>query len=149
MKIIAKTLLNTVLLLFLSIMVQQNLCAQTKSSAKSSVNSPENPAELVVAIGHTKVATATISVEKPLQEYLSKKLGRKMRVYYPETIFELMDKLESGEIHVADFNPFGYVLASNEDKVEVLAMRGKETGELEMYNSCLIVNAKSDRKSVV
>ena len=147
MKIITKTLLNTVLLLFLSIIMQQNLYAQKKIPASTPANLLENPAELVVAIGHTKVATVTISVEKPLQEYLSKKLGRKVRVYYPETIFELMDKLESGEIHVADFNPFGYVLASNEDKIEVLAMRGKETGELEMYNSCLIVNAKSSIKT--
>ena len=134
-----KTVLIGISLMFLSIMVQQNLYAQA--------NTPENPAELVVAIGHTKLATTAKSIEKPLQEYLTKKLGRKVRVYYPETIFELMDKLENGEIHVADFNPFGYVLASNDNKVEVLAMRGKENGQLEMYNSCLIVNAKSPIKT--
>ena len=132
---------------FLSLLTCKNLFAQDKIQANAQANNAENPTELVVAIGHTKLATTATSIEKPLQEYLSKKLGRKVRVYYPETIFELMDKLESGEIHVADFNPFGYVLASNDKKVEVLAMRGKETGELEMYNSCLIVNAKSSIKT--
>lgn len=129
---------------FFGLIACQNLCAQafTKASKEQ-----ENPTELVVAIGHTKVAATSTNIDKPLQEYLTKKLGRKVRVYYPETIFELMDKLESGEIHVADFNPFGYVLASNDDKIAVLAMRGKETGELEMYNSCLIVNAKSSIKT--
>ncbi len=129
---------------FLSLISYHSLSAQAFMKANKE---QENPTELVVAIGHTKVAATSTNIDKPLQEYLSKKLGRKVRVYYPETIFELMDKLESGEIHVADFNPFGYVLASNDDKVAVLAMRGKETGELEMYNSCLIVNAKSSIKT--
>ena len=129
---------------FFGLIACQNLSAQTLTKASKE---QENPTELVVAIGHTKVAATSTNIDKPLQEYLTKKLGRKVRVYYPETIFELMDKLESGEIHVADFNPFGYVLASNDDKIAVLAMRGKETGELEMYNSCLIVNAKSSIKT--
>ncbi len=144
MKTNTKITLIMLFMAFFGLITCQNLCAQafTKASKEQ-----ENPTELVVAIGHTKVAATSTNIDKPLQEYLTKKLGRKVRVYYPETIFELMDKLESGEIHVADFNPFGYVLASNDDKVAVLAMRGKETGELEMYNSCLIVNAKSSIKT--
>jgi phosphonate transport system substrate-binding protein len=104
--------------------------------------------ELVVAIGHTKTAANIASIEKPLQEYLSKKLNMKVRVYYPASISELLDKLETGEIHVADFNPFGYVLASNDKKVDVLVARGKANGEIDTYNSCLIVNAKSDLKNI-
>ncbi len=144
MKVNMKITLIMLFMAFFGLITYQNLWAQafTKASKEQ-----ENPTELVVAIGHTKVAATSTKIDKPLQEYLTKKLGRKVRVYYPETIFELMDKLESGEIHVADFNPFGYVLASNDDKVAVLAMRGKETGELEMYNSCLIVNAKSSIKT--
>lgn len=107
------------------------------------------PKELVVAIGHTKMDMQGVQVDKPLQEYLQKKLHMPVKVFYPKNVFEMLEKLDSGIIHVVDINPFGYVMASLDGKVDVIVVRGDKNRKLETYNSCLIVNAKSPVKSLI
>ncbi|WP_448528357.1 phosphate/phosphite/phosphonate ABC transporter substrate-binding protein [Raineya sp.] len=106
------------------------------------------PKELVVAIGHTKMDKQGVQVDKPLQEYLQKKLQMPVKVIYPKNIFEMLEKVDSGKIHVIDVNPFGYVMASLNGKVDVIAIRGDKNKNLETYNSCLLVNAKSQVKTL-
>lgn len=106
------------------------------------------PKELIVAIGHTKMDKQGVQVDKPLQEYLQKKLQMPVKVIYPKNIFEMLEKIDSGKIHVVDINPFGYVMASLNGKVDVIAIRGDKNKNLETYNSCLLVNAKSQVKTL-
>lgn len=106
------------------------------------------PKELIVAIGHTQMDKKSERVDKPLQEYLSKKLAMPVKVTYPKDIFAILEKIDSNIVHVVDINPFGYVMASLNGKVDVLAVRGNKEGNLETYNSCIIVSAKSPIKKI-
>ncbi len=106
------------------------------------------PKELVVAIGHTQMDKKSEKVDKPLQEYLSKKLNMPVKVTYPKDIFAILEKIDSNTVHVVDINPFGYVMASLNGKVDVLAIRGDKDRNVETYNSCIIVNAKSPIKKI-
>ncbi|MCS6795751.1 MAG: phosphate/phosphite/phosphonate ABC transporter substrate-binding protein [Raineya sp.] len=106
------------------------------------------PKELIVAIGHTKMDKQGVQIDKPLQEYLQKKLQMPVKVFYPKNVFEMLDKVDSGKIHVIDVNPFGYVMASLNGKVDVIAIRGDKNQKIETYNSCLLVNAKSPVKTL-
>jgi len=106
------------------------------------------PKELIVAIGHTKMDKKGIEIDKPLQEYLSKKLSMPVKVTYPKDIFAILEKIDSNAVHVVDINPFGYVMASLNGKIDVLAIRGNKDGKVETYNSCLIVNSNSPIKKL-
>ncbi len=106
------------------------------------------PKELVVAIGHTQMDKKSEKVDKPLQEYLSKKLNMPVKVIYPKDIFAILEKIDSNAVHVVDINPFGYVMASLNGKVDVLAIRGDKDRNVETYNSCIIVSAKSAIKKI-
>lgn len=106
------------------------------------------PKELVVAIGHTQMDKKSEKVDKPLQEYLSKKLNMPVKVTYPKDIFAILEKIDSNAVHVVDINPFGYVMASLNGKVDVLAIRGDKDRNVETYNSCILVSAKSPIKKI-
>jgi phosphonate transport system substrate-binding protein len=106
------------------------------------------PKELIVAIGHTKMDKKGVEIDKQLQEYLAKKLNMPVKVTYPKDIFAILEKIDSNAVHVVDINPFGYVMASLNDKVDVLAIRGNKNREVETYNSCIVVGAKSPIKKI-
>jgi phosphonate transport system substrate-binding protein len=106
------------------------------------------PKELIVAIGHTQMDKKGVEIHQPLQEYLSKKLQMPVKVFYPKNIFEMLDKVDSNKVHVVDINPFGYVMASMNGKVDVLAIRGDKNGQVETYNSCIFVSSKSSLKRI-
>ena len=106
------------------------------------------PKELIVAIGHTQMDKKGLVVDKPLQEYLSKKLNMPVKVTYPKDIFAILEKIDSNAVHVVDINPFGYVMASLNGKVDVLAVRGDKNQKVETYNSCILVSAKSPIKKL-
>lgn len=127
---------NIQLLLLLTLFYAQNLLAQ------------DIPKELVVAIGHTQMDKKGAEVDKLLQEYLAKKLAMPVKVYYPKNIFEMLDKIDSSKVHVVDINPFGYVMASLNGKVDVIAIRGDKNKQVETYNSCILVNSKSPIKKI-
>jgi len=106
------------------------------------------PQELIIAIGHTQMDKKGVQVDKLLQEYLTKKLSMPVKVFYPKNIFEMLDKIDSNKVHLVDINPFGYVMASLNGKVDVLAIRGNKDKQVETYNSCILVNAKSPVRKI-
>lgn len=71
-----------------------------------------------------------------------------VKVTYPKDIFAILEKIDSNAVHVVDINPFGYVMASINGKVDVLAVRGNQDKNVETYNSCILVSAKSPIKKI-
>lgn len=83
---------------------------------------------------------------KPLAEYLSKKLGREVRLRTVDTWEGLAKSLASGETDMALMGPWGYVLANHNAGAEVISTilyQGKPE-----YFAIMITNPKSGINSI-
>ncbi len=83
---------------------------------------------------------------KPLAEYLSKKLGREVRLRTVDTWEGLAKSLASGETDMALMGPWGYVLANHNAGAEVVSTilyQGKPE-----YFAIMITNPKSGINSI-
>lgn len=61
------------------------------------------------------------AIYKPLAEYLSKKLGREVRLRTVDTWEGLAKSLASGETDISLMGPWGYVLANHQSGAEVVS----------------------------
>jgi phosphonate transport system substrate-binding protein len=83
---------------------------------------------------------------KPLAEYLSKKLGREVKLRTVDTWEGLAKSLASGETDIALMGPWGYVLANHNAGAEVVSTilyQGKPE-----YFAIMVTNPKSGINSI-
>ncbi len=107
----------------------------------------QSKAVLTVGISTLDDSERRVTIMKPLQDYLTDKLGREVKVVAEDNYLKIVEKLESGEFDMAYLNSFGYILAKQNLELQPLLVKGKADGHTDFYRSCLITNYKAKIKN--
>lgn len=107
-------------------------------SAGPALAADSNPDTLRVALLPDENASTVIKNNKPLQEYLEKTLGKKIKLVVTTDYSSMIEAMRFGRLELGYFGPLSYTLAAARSDIEAFAgikKRGKTT-----YNSVLIAN---------
>ena len=104
-----------------------------------------DPSTLKVALLPDENAATIIKKNRPLQEYLEKKLDRKVQLIVTTDYSSMIEAMRHGRLDLAYFGPLSYVLAKQKSEIEPFAairQKGKTT-----YQAVVIANtsARIDR----
>ena len=104
-----------------------------------------DPSTLKVALLPDENAATIIKKNRPLQEYLEKKLDRKVQLIVTTDYSSMIEAMRHGRLDLAYFGPLSYVLAKQKSEIEPFAairQKGKTT-----YQAVVIANtsARLDR----
>lgn len=97
-----------------------------------------DPSILKVALLPDENAATIIKKNRPLQEYLEKKLGKKVELVVTTDYSSMIEAMRHGRLDLAYFGPLSYVLAKQKSDIEPFAairQKGKTT-----YQAVLIAN---------
>lgn len=100
-----------------------------------------DPFTLKVALLPDENAATIIKKNKPLQDYLEKKLGKKVQLIVTTDYSSMIEAMRHGRLDLAYFGPLSYVLAKQKSNIEPFAavkQKGKTT-----YEAVLIANTSS------
>ena len=109
-------------------------------SAFANAANPD-PSTLKVALLPDENAATIIKKNKALQDYLEKKLGKKVQLIVTTDYSSMIEAMRHGRLDLAYFGPLSYVLARQKSDIEPLAavkQKGKTT-----YQAVLIANTSS------
>lgn len=105
-----------------------------------------NPDTLRVALLPDENASTVIKNNKPLQEYLESKLGKKIKLVVTTDYSSMIEAMRFGRLELAYFGPLSYTLAASKSDIEAFAgikKRGRTT-----YNSVVIANKSAGVNSI-
>ncbi|EEO28573.1 phosphate/phosphite/phosphonate ABC transporter substrate-binding protein [Oxalobacter paraformigenes] len=97
-----------------------------------------DPSTLKVALLPDENAATIIKKNRPLQEYLEKKLDKKVELVVTTDYSSMIEAMRHGRLDLAYFGPLSYVLAKQKSDIEPFAairQKGKTT-----YQAVLIAN---------
>lgn len=100
-----------------------------------------DPSTLKVALLPDENAATIIKKNKALQDYLEKKLGKKVQLIVTTDYSSMIEAMRHGRLDLAYFGPLSYVLAKQKSDIEPFAavkQKGKTT-----YQAVLIANTSS------
>lgn len=100
-----------------------------------------DPSTLKVALLPDENAATIIKKNKPLQDYLEKKLGKKVQLIVTTDYSSMIEAMRHGRLDLAYFGPLSYVLAKQKSDIEPFAavkQKGKTT-----YEAVLIANTSA------
>ena len=100
-----------------------------------------DPSTLKVALLPDENAATIIKKNKALQDYLEKKLGKKVQLIVTTDYSSMIEAMRHGRLDLAYFGPLSYVLARQKSDIEPFAavkQNGKTT-----YQAVLIANTSS------
>ena len=100
-----------------------------------------DPSTLKVALLPDENAATIIKKNKALQDYLEKKLGKKVQLIVTTDYSSMIEAMRHGRLDLAYFGPLSYVLARQKSNIEPFAavkQKGKTT-----YQAVLIANTSS------
>ncbi len=109
------------------------------SSLAHAANS--DPSTLKVALLPDENAATIIKKNKPLQDYLENKLGKKVQLIVTTDYSSMIEAMRHGRLDLAYFGPLSYVLAKQKSDIEPFAavrQKGKTT-----YEAVLIANTSA------
>ncbi len=89
-----------------------------------------DPSTLKVALLPDENAATIIKKNRPLQEYLEKKLDRKVQLIVTTDYSSMIEAMRHGRLDLAYFGPLSYVLAKQKSEIEPFAairQKGKTT----------------------
>lgn len=107
-------------------------------SAMPAIAADANPDTLRVALLPDENASTVIKNNKPLQKYLEKSLGKKIKLVVTTDYSSMIEAMRFGRLELAYFGPLSYTMAAAKSDIEAFAgikKRGRTT-----YNSVLIAN---------
>lgn len=107
-------------------------------SAAPALAADSNPDTLRVALLPDENASTVIKNNKPLQQYLEKALGKKIKLVVTTDYSSMIEAMRFGRLELAYFGPLSYTLAASKSDIEAFASikkRGSTT-----YNSVIIAN---------
>lgn len=97
-----------------------------------------DPSTLKVALLPDENAATIIKKNRPLQEYLEQKLGKKVELIVTTDYSSMIEAMRHGRLDLAYFGPLSYVLAKQKSDIEPFAairQQGKTT-----YQAVIIAN---------
>ena len=97
-----------------------------------------DPSTLKVALLPDENAATIIKKNRPLQEYLEQKLGKKVELIVTTDYSSMIEAMRHGRLDLAYFGPLSYVLAKQKSDIEPFAairQHGKTT-----YQAVIIAN---------
>ena len=100
-----------------------------------------DPSTLKVALLPDENAATIIKKNRPLQEYLEKKLDRKVQLIVTTDYSSMIEAMRHGRLDLAHFGPLSYVLAKQKSEIEPFAairQKGKTT-----YQAVVIANTSA------
>lgn len=100
-----------------------------------------DPSTLKVALLPDENAATIIKKNRPLQEYLEKKLDRKVQLIVTTDYSSMIEAMRHGRLDLAYFGPLSYVLAKQKSEIEPFAairQKGKTT-----YQAVVIANTSA------
>lgn len=100
-----------------------------------------DPSTLKVALLPDENAATVIKKNRPLQEYLEKKLDRKVQLIVTTDYSSMIEAMRHGRLDLAYFGPLSYVLAKQKSEIEPFAairQKGKTT-----YQAVVIANTSA------
>ncbi len=90
-----------------------------------------------------KVSQQFLSVE----EYLGSELDMDIKTIKSRDYYNIIEAMEKGKLDIAFFGPFSYVIAAEKAGAEAI-VAGGVSGELDTYNSYIIVNNDTGLNSI-
>lgn len=105
-----------------------------------------DPETLVFSFQKQKNPDELAAATKTVAEFLSSEIGKKVEVIVPTSYGTTVQGLISQKVHVAYMDSLPFVLASNETKLQILAVE-KRNGRTE-YDSLVVVPKDSKIKSL-
>lgn len=100
-----------------------------------------DPSTLKVALLPDENAATIIKKNRPLQEYLEKKLDRKVQLIVTTDYSSMIEAMRHGRLDLAYFGPLSYVLAKQKSEIEpfvAIRQKGKTT-----YQAVVIANTSA------
>ena len=105
-----------------------------------------DPSLLKVALLPDENASTIIKNNKPLEEYLEAKLGKRIELIVTTDYSSMIEAMRHGRIDLAYFGPLSYVLARQKSEIEPFAaLRSKGSTT---YQSVLIANTAAGINSI-
>lgn len=114
---------------------------------KGSVDDNGMPKTLVIGMVETEKMDQIKNVREEIRKYLQKKLGMPVEVLYSNDYVGVIEALRAKKIHMAEFPPFAYVIATRSIPLTPIITLGSN-GKPVAYQSVLIVNGKSNLKTM-
>lgn len=105
-----------------------------------------NPDTLKVALLPDENAGTVIRQNKPLQDYLEDKLGKKIELVVTTDYSSMIEAMRFGRIDLAYFGPLSYILAKSKSDITPIVALVKGGGQF--YHSVAIANADSGIESL-
>jgi phosphonate transport system substrate-binding protein len=110
-------------------------------SAGPALAADSNPDTLRVALLPDENASTVIKNNKPLQEYLEKTLGKKIKLVVTTDYSSMIEAMRFGRLELGYFGPLSYTLAAARSDIEAFA--GIKKGGSTTYNAVVIANKES------
>lgn len=110
-------------------------------SAGPALAADSNPDTLRVALLPDENASTVIKNNKPLQEYLEKTLGKKIKLVVTTDYSSMIEAMRFGRLELGYFGPLSYTLAAARSDIEAFA--GIKKGGSTTYNAVVIANKAS------
>ncbi|MGH1405735.1 MAG: phosphate/phosphite/phosphonate ABC transporter substrate-binding protein [Rhodomicrobiaceae bacterium] len=105
-----------------------------------------NPDVLKVALLPDENAATVIQDNKPLSDYLEKKLGKKIKLIVTTDYSSMIEAMRFGRIDVAYFGPASYTIAKDKmkgGKLDIEPFAARLKGGATTYQSVIIANLKA------
>jgi phosphonate transport system substrate-binding protein len=112
-------------------------CGSTSGPADRT-NRPRDPEELNVALLPDEAAAKVIQDNQGLKEYLTKELGKPIRLHVLTSYAAMIEAVRAGNIDLAYFGPLSYCLARSKCDIDCFAAKTKDGKTT--YRSILIAN---------
>ncbi|HLL91079.1 MAG TPA: phosphate/phosphite/phosphonate ABC transporter substrate-binding protein [Tepidisphaeraceae bacterium] len=125
---------------FVALIPVMILCL-TAFVAPAAADSKSNPDTLRVALLPDENASTVIKNNKPLKDYLERRLGKQVELVVTTDYSSMIEAMRRGRLELAYFGPLSYCLAKTKVEIEPFAALKKDGTTT--YKSVLIGNAES------
>lgn len=116
------------------------------AAASTATAANPDPDTLRVALLPDENASTVIKNNKPLERYLEKRLGKKIKLIVTTDYSSMIEAMRFGRLDLAYFGPLSYVLAKSKSNIEAFAALKKRGATT--YHSIVIANVASGIKKV-
>jgi len=123
------------------------LLALTACTKNSKEGNDKMPRQLLFALyGGDNPSQFKAAIE-PLRRHLEKKLGMEVKFFFTTDYAAVIQAFRSKKVHMAEFTPFAYIIASQKPGLLPLATMGRR-GAPALYKSFIFANPKTGIKTL-
>jgi phosphonate transport system substrate-binding protein len=114
---------------------------------KAALDANGVPGKLVMAMYQGDNPAEIKSAMEPFRLYLQKKLGMEVDFIYTTDYSTVIEAIRSKKVHMAELNPFGYIIATQKPGFIPIATLGLN-GKPAIYHSVIITNPQTGLKTM-